>query len=816
MRARLLWSPLAPLVFVTLLNAPAHAAWPHDPSINLRVTSNAPNSTIGSTADCPDGNGGFFVAWEYYPLLGGSTQIFLQHITASGTYATGWPTNGIPVASNPAATQFSPSICPDGAGGVFVTWTDGRTGNSDIFIQRITSVATVASGWPAGGVEVSYDFHNEISSVVSADASGGAFVAWTLIYSGSDVDTYIAHTTGAGSVTSAVSVSNTFQSEHLLDMVTDRSGNGFVAYTFDSSATLASVRVMKYDTSLTPGWSGGFWQAYANPLDVNVTTARLCLDGAGDLLLAASGTLLSQKVLVYAAAHIGGTLPVRTWISTDNSDFFQLYGVTADPGGGWYLSYAHGFPLEDARVIRIRGDGQVAYPWPSTSPQGFALDDGTGTGASYPFVCGDGVNGALVSFVAANTTFGTRLEEDESFAPGWARAHTVLSDAAQPALRDIVTDTQGGGYAIWLDSRDAPFQASEVFAQHVDRFGALGDASPYIASIKDVPGDQGGAVKLVWNASYLDSASTRQVNAYWIWREVPTAMAEAAVTRGASWANEGLQPQHGAVAGRLFRRASASSATGYAWEYVASQPANIALQYSYVASTLADSMPGQNKYTRFMVEARAADGLAFWDAAPDSGYSVDNLPPATPSPFNAQYHSGVTALSWGPNHESDLAGYKLYRGSSSSFTPGPSTLLSTLTNLDYDDVAPAGSWYKLAAYDIHGNVSGYAVLGPSGIVGVEGVALPTQLAFSMMSASPARGTVSMRLALPQPAETRLDVFDAVGRRVRTLTDAALGAGYHDLTWDTRGDDGHALSSGLYFARLTTSGRVFEQRIVLLH
>jgi hypothetical protein len=385
-------------------------------------------------------------------------------------------------------------------------------------------------------------------------------------------------------------------------------------------------------------------------------------------------------------------------------------------------------------------------------------------------------------------------------------------------MYSMVPDGQGGGYALWADERDAPYAAYELFAQHVDRFGALGDASPHIASIKDVPTDQGGSVKLTWTPSYLDSGATRQVTSYWIWRDVPTSLAEARVARGARWADDAApaaMTARSARPGMLYRRGATTASAPYAWEYADSQPANTFPQYSYVASTTSDSMPGQVHYTRFMVEARDAGGLAFWDSAPDSGYSIDNLPPAVPNPFTAHYQSGVTALSWGPNHESDLAGYRLYRGATAGFVPGPSNRISDQPNPGFSDVAPTGSWYKLSAYDIHGNESGYAVLGPSGILAVEDRGLPTELALDLTSAIPSRGPVGMRLALPTAASVRLEIYDTSGRRVRALAVGDYGAGLHDVDWDTRDDAGHGLASGLYFARLETRGRVLTRRIALV-
>src|SRR5436190_23790464 len=109
------------------------------------------------------------------------------------------------------------------------------------------------------------------------------------------------------------------------------------------------------------------------------------------------------------------------------------------------------------------------------------------------------------------------------------------------------------------------------------------------------------------------------------------------------------------------------AATGYAWEWVGSQPARGFASYSYVVPTLGDSVGAGNPRTAVMIEA---DGSYFWASAPDSGYSVDNLPPVQPAPFNGQYFAGATHLHWNPNSDADLAGYRLYKGSTSGFAPG--------------------------------------------------------------------------------------------------------------------------------------------------
>src|SRR5262249_54428521 len=152
----------------------------------------------------------------------------------------------------------------------------------------------------------------------------------------------------------------------------------------------------------------------------------------------------------------------------------------------------------------------------------------------------------------------------------------------------------------------------------------LGDARPAFASIRDVAKDQGGQVRLVWNASYLDADPFYAIGSYWIWRQTPATVAQDAVGQGGAWlgGGDGADAVSSSAAGRRLFRAAGPEATAFAWEFVSSQPTNGSAQYSFVCPTTTDSISGHNPYTVFMVEARYASGGAFWDSAPDSGYSV--------------------------------------------------------------------------------------------------------------------------------------------------------------------------------------------------
>jgi hypothetical protein len=304
----------------------------------------------------------------------------------------------------------------------------------------------------------------------------------------------------------------------------------------------------------------------------------------------------------------------------------------------------------------------------------------------------------------------------------------------------------------------------------------------------DVPNDQGGMVEVTWSASYLDAAPFNLITDYQIWKSVSSGAGQAG---------------------------SSGISTSVVWEYVGTLPASQQPNYSYLVPTSADSTAGSSPLVTIRIEARYPGGSQYWYSGPVSGYSVDNLRPSTPTPFTATYLEGVTRLHWGANTEADLAGYRLYRGASSGFTPDPNNLISAQPDTGYADQGPAGSWYKVAAIDIHGNESVHAVLGPDGTVAVS-QATVTAVFFAPPWPNPTSEETSFRFALPRAGMVSLDVFDQQGRRVRQLVRGILPAGEHRSSWDGRDESGRRVPSGLYFARFDHAGCHLIARLIELH
>jgi hypothetical protein len=94
--------------------------------------------------------------------------------------------------------------------------------------------------------------------------------------------------------------------------------------------------------------------------------------------------------------------------------------------------------------------------------------------------------------------------------------------------------------------------------------------------------------------------------------------------------------------------------------------------------------------------------------------------------------------------------------------------------------------------------------------------LPQATALMPAYPNPFNAATVMPFRLGQPGITKLVVLDVLGQSVRTLVDADLPAGEHRVTWDGRDDEGFALGTGLYLARLLAGGQsVAVAKILLL-
>jgi hypothetical protein len=259
------------------------------------------------------------------------------------------------------------------------------------------------------------------------------------------------------------------------------------------------------------------------------------------------------------------------------------------------------------------------------------------------------------------------------------------------------------------------------------------------------------------------------------------------------------------------RAAAPASVQADGWDFVGSLPTYGDTAYVLIAPTLADSNATGVHRATFFVRAATAAPTVYYDSPADSGYTVDNLPPAPPAPFAATYSAGATRLHWSPNVERDLASYRLYRGNASGFVPAPGNLVATLADTGYADPGPGGASYKLSAVDVNGNESGFASLSSENTAGIVDAGGPG-FALGLAGVNPVvGGRLVVAFTLWRDAPARLEVLDVSGRRVASRDVGRLGPGRHVLDLSSA----RRLGPGLYLVRLEQDGMVRVTRAAVL-
>lgn len=180
-----------------------------------------------------------------------------------------------------------------------------------------------------------------------------------------------------------------------------------------------------------------------------------------------------------------------------------------------------------------------------------------------------------------------------------------------------------------------------------------------IVAVDDVPDDQGGQVKVIWDAFASDGIGDDPVDEYVIKRYD---------AYDDTWVNVGLIPADGSD------------------------------RYSLVVATLFDMIGEDIPWTPFKVLA-ITEGGTVYESDPVEGYSIDNLAPAVPEGLLAMNDMGTVELIWDEPLDADFQYFTVYRNGE--------MVGYTISNTFVDEsIATGGEYaYTVTATDIHENIS---------------------------------------------------------------------------------------------------------------
>jgi len=93
--------------------------------------------------------------------------------------------------------------------------------------------------------------------------------------------------------------------------------------------------------------------------------------------------------------------------------------------------------------------------------------------------------------------------------------------------------------------------------------------------------------------------------------------------------------------------------------------------------------------------------------------------------------------------------------------------------------------------------------------------VPLDFALEQNYPNPFNPETTIRYQLKEISDVRLEIYNVLGQKVRTLIDDRVDTGSHSVLWDGRNDNGVSIASGVYIYRITAGNFVKSRKMVLV-
>jgi hypothetical protein len=485
-----------PILVALLLPYPAAAAWPSDPLVNVPICTASGNQTIPTiVSDCA---GGAIVFWR--DSRSGNDDIYAQRISASG--AAQWTADGVALCTD-TSKQTPRRIISDGTGGAIVTWLDYRNGDSDIYSQRISADGMVQ--WAVNGVALCAAAGQQMYGDIDSDGAGGAVVTWD-DYRNGNLDIYAQRISADGMVqwtADGVAICTATGNDSGSTITSDSAGGAIVSWSgtrTDGTHYIAAQSISATGTVR--------WRVNGVALGGTGSGPRCVSDGAGGAAVTWMGDRNGYSNIYYQRISADGEL----WMATGyalwpmNDDQF-VPAIASDGAGGatvtWYSGYTN---RTYARRMSVSNAGPPV-----------ALCAAAG-GQLSPAIASDGAGGAIVTWVDYRSDYNEDIYAQRISVTDllqWTINGVALCTAASyQGNPSIAPDGAGGAIVVWQDSRNGGGTNSDIYAQRVDATGQLGGTPQAVYLAQFWAARHGQQAMVHWAISH-----PRDHAGFYLWRQ---------------------------------------------------------------------------------------------------------------------------------------------------------------------------------------------------------------------------------------------------------------------------------------------------------
>jgi hypothetical protein len=538
--------------------------------------------------------------------------------------------------------------------------------------------------------------------------------------------------------------------------------------------------------ALCPVFSFALWQP--DGIRVSYLTQRqyypvIAADGAGGAIIAwrqQSGELRAQRLDGAGVAQWGANGVVVCTQETSGPS------IISDGAGGAFVAWPDERFFGDTSQLyaqRIGPDGTAQ--WTTDGVLVCAL-----AAVQSPSIVLDGAGGVIVSFNRSGNIFAQRLTPNGSAV--WITDGVALCTANKNQYAPhIVADGVGGAIVSWDDQRIG----SQIYAQRISATGSLQYATNGNL-VCSGSGAQSG------NAIISDGAH----NAIITWQDDRNGAYDIYAQRlypngSTQWAPDGVPVCTATQAQAYPEIISIGPAESIiVWEDQRDGAAHKLyaqrLDAAGAAQWSANGVPLSTRTGVFVLQKMVTDGaggaIVAWQA------SQDPVSDPFTTDICAQRINGSGAIQW---------------------TPAGIAVCTAPYSQEYVTLTPDGAGGAFAAWD-DGRANAYKIyaqhISSDGSVPTPVSALTPRLSVMVGSnyPNPFPANTSLDVTLRQAMHVGVSVFDAAGRRVRTMDLGNLPAGSSRLTFDGLDDRAHELPSGVYFYRVHAGDRTVTKKMVI--
>ncbi len=658
-----------------------------------------------------DGSGGAFIAWQDNRNV--NWDIYATRIDANGDIYPGWGVTGMAICTD-TSDQSAPKLVSVGSAGAFITWSDNRGGDYDIYTMRIQLDGTLTGNVNGTRMQLLPESGNQVNPDICIDGAGGALLAYEQYTGPGDYDIYAQRIDSScmnmwadGGVPACIANNN----QRNPKLANDSVGSAIIVWEDNVNFT--------WDLYAQRVFSGAIqWTANG------VAIMAIALDQINPVIVSAG----QYEAIIVWEHYLSGT---------DSNIYAQKIWGGAGGTNGTLQWLATGVP-----VSTIQDSYQM-------HPQ--AVSDGAG-GAIIVFETGEniGANGYDV--------YGQHLDAaGNPSAVGGYPICTWDTDQTIPMLAYSNTATNNAIYA-WWDKRNEP----EVGIHDIYTLG-VEEEYTYTVTSHDV-NNPGGP----------------DLNAEILFNGLPFA---TPIYTGYIFGAPGNLPF---LPGTY-------SVVLECWDY-------------WIPESVTFDVINNNYSTDF---------LAIW---------ICGQVPVELSSFTAnQTAQNFVQLTWVSQTENQMSGYLVYRNTSteqssstmisSVMIPATNTSTTQSYSITDNDVEIGNTYYYwLEAIDYssstyHGPVS----------INVEGIVPPMLPEITTMSTAypnPFKTDEStmIQVALKAGETGTISIYNIIGQVVKTYS---VSEGIHSVTWNGRDSNDQACGSGVYFYRLSTPSISQTKRMVII-